>query len=123
MVPLQSQSETVEGEVQYATSHVYNPSLSLSDYIDRNGGESLKAGEKRIYVVRANGSLFLPSESRWFKRGDNAIQAGDTVVVPLDAERMRKLTLCEKVCLRLFIEWHWVRQRWRVLMYGYQIKS
>ena len=79
--------------MQYATSHVYNPSLSLSDYIDRNGGESLKAGEKRIYVVRANGSLFLPSESRWFKRGDNAIQAGDTVVVPLDAERMKKLTL------------------------------
>ncbi|MDA7687723.1 SLBB domain-containing protein, partial [Pseudomonadales bacterium] len=93
MMPLQSQSVTVVGEVQYATSHVYEPGLSVGDYIERSGGENMKADKKRIYVVRANGSVFLPSESRWFKRGDNAIQAGDTVVVPLDAERMKKLTL------------------------------
>ena len=111
MVPKQSQSVTVIGEVQYATSHIFDSSLSVNDYIERSGGENLKADKKRIYVERADGSVFLPSESRWFKRGDNAIQAGDTVVVPLDAERMRKLTLCEKVCLRLFIEWHLVRRR------------
>jgi len=93
LVPMQSQSVTVVGEVQYATSHVYEPGLSVADYIERSGGENMKADKKRIYVVRANGSVFLPSESRWFKRGDNAIQAGDTVVVPLDADRMKKLTL------------------------------
>ncbi|MBT5923785.1 MAG: ATPase [Cellvibrionales bacterium] len=93
MVPKQSQSVTVVGEVQYATSHIYDSSLSVNDYIERSGGENLKADKKRIYVVRANGSVFLPSESRWFKRGENAIQPGDTVVVPLDAERMKKLTL------------------------------
>ena len=37
--------------------------------------------------------MFLPSESRWFKRGNSRVQAGDTVVVPLDAERMKTLTL------------------------------
>jgi protein involved in polysaccharide export with SLBB domain len=94
---MQSQSVTVVGEVQYATSHVYEPGLSVADYIERSGGENMKADKKRIYVVRANGSVFLPSESRWFKRGDNAIQAGDTVVVPLDADRMKKLTLWASV--------------------------
>jgi polysaccharide export outer membrane protein len=93
VVPKQSQSVTVVGEVQYATSHIYDSSLSVNDYIERSGGENLKADKKRIYVVRANGSVFLPSESRWFKRGDSRVQAGDTVVVPLDAERMKKLTL------------------------------
>ena len=93
MVPKQSQSVTVIGEVQYATSHIFDSSLSVNDYIERGGGENLKADKKRIYVVRANGFVFLPSESRWFERGNSRVQAGDTVVVPLDAERMKKLTL------------------------------
>ncbi|MDB2409804.1 SLBB domain-containing protein [Pseudomonadales bacterium] len=92
-VPKQSQSVTVVGEVQYATSHIFESKLSVNDYIERSGGTNIKADKKRIYVVRANGSVFLPSESRWFKRGDSAIQPGDTVVVPLDADRMKKLTL------------------------------
>ena len=92
-VPKQSQSVTVVGEVQYATSHIFESKLSVNDYIERSGGIALKADKDRIYVVRANGSVFLPSESRWFKRGDNAIQPGDTVVVPLDADRMKALTL------------------------------
>ena len=93
MMPLQSQSVTVVGEVQYATSHIFDSILSVNDYIERSGGANLKADKKRIYVVRANGSVFLPSKSRWFKRSDSSVQAGDTVVVPLDAERMKKLTL------------------------------
>ena len=93
MKPKQSQSVTVIGKVQHATSHVFDSTLSVNDYIERSGGIALKADKDRIYVVRANGSVFLPSESRWFKRGDSAIQPGDTVVVPLDADRMKALTL------------------------------
>ena len=97
MVPLQSQSVTVVGEVQYATSHIYDSSLSVNDYIERSGGENLKADKKRIYVERADGSVFLPSKSRWFKRGDSRVKTGDTVVVSLDAERMKKWPLCGSV--------------------------
>ena len=97
MVPKQSQPVTVICEVQHATSHVFDSTLSVNDYIERSGGENLKADKKRISVARANGSVFLPSESYWFKRGDSRVQAGDTVVVPLDAERMKKLTLCGSV--------------------------
>ena len=93
MMPLQSQSVTVVGEVQYATSHIFDSSLSVNDYIERSGGANLKADKKPIYVERADGSVLLPSESRWFKRGDSRVKTGDTVVVSLDAERMKKLTL------------------------------
>ena len=93
VVPMQRQTVTIVGEVQHATSHVYEARLSMSEYIERSGGITNQADKKRIYVVRANGSVYLPNESHWFKRGDKDIQPGDTVVVPLDAERMKKLTL------------------------------
>lgn len=93
IVPAQRQTVTIVGEVQHATSHVFEHKLSIKDYIERSGGTTIKADKKRIYVVRANGSVFLPSESRWFKRGSKGIQPGDTVVVPLDADRMKALTL------------------------------
>ena len=93
VVPMQRQTVTVVGEVQHATSHVYEGKLSINDYIDRSGGTTMKADKKRIYVVRANGSVYLPRKSHWFKRNDKGIQPGDTVVIPLDADRMKALTL------------------------------
>ena len=97
IVPAQRQTVTVVGEVQHATSHVFENNLSVKEYIERSGGTTIKADKKRIYVVRANGSVYLPSGSRWFKRGDKGIQPGDTVVVPLDADRMKALTLWSSV--------------------------
>ena len=93
IVPMQRQTITVVGEVQHATSHLFQQKLSVNDYIERSGGTTIKADKKRIYVVRANGSVFLPSESRWFRRGETGIQPGDTVVVPLDADKIKALTL------------------------------
>lgn len=92
-VPMQRQTITVVGEVQHATSHLFQQKLSVNDYIERSGGTTIKADKKRIYVVRANGSVFLPSESRWFSRGETLIHPGDTVVVPLDADKIKALTL------------------------------
>ena len=52
-----------------------------------------RADHKRIYVVRANGSVVADEGSRWFqRRGSQApIKPGDTIVVPLDTERMPPL--------------------------------
>ena len=91
-VPRQPQEVTVIGEVQNATSHLYDPSLSRDDYMRLSGGTTQRADKKRIYVVRANGSVEGDSGSLWF-RGSGRIEPGDTIVVPLDAERMRPLPL------------------------------
>ncbi|MEM9058492.1 MAG: capsule biosynthesis GfcC family protein, partial [Pseudomonadota bacterium] len=86
------------GEVQYSTSHIYEPELLRDDYISRSGGLTQKADKKRIYVVRANGSVIVQESSRWFGRSSTTpIRPGDTVVVPLDADRMNRLTLWTNV--------------------------
>jgi protein involved in polysaccharide export with SLBB domain len=100
-VPQTAQEVTVIGEVQSATSHLYNPALGRDDYIGLSGGTTQKADDKRIYVVRANGSVETGSGSRWFQSA-GSIQPGDTIVVPLDAERMRPLPLWTAVTTIVF---------------------
>jgi protein involved in polysaccharide export with SLBB domain len=101
-VPKQPQEVTVIGEVQNATSHLFDPALTREDYLRLSGGTTKKADDKRIYVVRANGSVEAGSGSRWFRNSTGAIEPGDTIVVPLDAERMRPLPLWTAVTTIIF---------------------
>ncbi len=101
-VPRLAQEVTVIGEVQFSTSHLYDPSLSREDYLRMSGGATQKADEKRIYIVRANGSVESGGGSRWFGQSSGSIQPGDTIVVPLDAERMRPLPLWTAVSTIIF---------------------
>jgi polysaccharide export outer membrane protein len=100
-IPKRVQEVTVIGEVQNATSHLYDPALSRDDYVRMSGGTTKKADDKRIYVVQANGSVESGTSSHWFG-SDAGIQPGDTIVVPLDAERMRPLPLWTSVSTILY---------------------
>lgn len=91
-IPVKPQEVTVIGEVQFATSHLFNPSLARNDYIDRSGGITYKADDKRIFVVRANGQVMTGKGSNWFSHTNAAIRPGDTIVVPLDADRVSSIT-------------------------------
>lgn len=98
LVPKQSQEVTVIGEVQNATSHLYRPGLSRDDYISLSGNMTRKADDGRIYVVRADGSVVSGQNSKWFSRGSQvAMRPGDTVVVPLDTERLPTLPLWQAI--------------------------
>src|SRR5690606_29131126 len=91
-VPPFRQEVTVLGEVQYPTSHLFEAGLARNDYLDRSGGLTRRADERRIYVVRANGEVVADGGGRWFRRTASAqIEPGDTIVVPLDVERTRPL--------------------------------
>lgn len=91
MVPRVMQEVTVLGEVQSATSHLYRNELSRDDYIAMSGGLTPRADDERIYVVRADGSVVTRGGSAWFNGGGVDIRSGDTIVAPLDTERMRPL--------------------------------
>ncbi len=91
IVPRSQQQVTIIGEVQTSTSLLYSPHLSRDDYISLSGGTTRRADRARIYVVRANGSVIAREGSRWFDRGSVPIMPGDTIVVPLDAEKMPSL--------------------------------
>ena len=92
-IPRLKHSVTVIGEVHFPTSHLYQQDLSVNDYIERSGNPTQKADEARIYVVKADGSVYLPNESNWFSfdEGRDAVESGDTIVVPYDADRMKPL--------------------------------
>jgi hypothetical protein len=92
VLPELSQEITVLGEVQYPTSHLHENGLIRGDYIERSGGLTARADQRRIYVVHANGEVVVDGRSRWFARQANSsVRAGDTVVVPLDVDRGRGL--------------------------------
>jgi protein involved in polysaccharide export with SLBB domain len=97
-VPELRQEVAVLGEVQYPTSHIYEPGLGRDDYIGRSGGLTSRADEDRVYVVRANGEVVSAGGARWFNRDANVqIQPGDTVVAPIEVDRLRPLALWASV--------------------------
>jgi protein involved in polysaccharide export with SLBB domain len=90
MVPRVVQEVTVIGEVQSATSHLFRHDLDRDDYIAMSGGLTPRADKDHIYVVRADGSVVARSSGAWFNSSVD-IRSGDTIVAPLDTERMRPL--------------------------------
>ena len=103
LVPVASQEVTVIGEAQQPTSHLYQPGLSRDDYIDLSGGLTRRADKKLIYVVRASGAVIASNQSKWFGRGGSTeIRPGDTVVVPLETDRIRPLTFWTNVTQILY---------------------
>ncbi|MDP6675917.1 MAG: SLBB domain-containing protein [Gammaproteobacteria bacterium] len=97
MIPDISQDVTVLGEVQFPTSHLYIEGLDRSGYVDRSGGMTINAAEKQVYLVRANGAVFT-GKTGWFGRGDSMrVEPGDTIVVPLDTQKVSKLQLWTNV--------------------------
>ena len=96
-VPSRKNSVTIIGEVQLPISQVFEPVLDYRDYIDRSGGTTDKADEDRIYVIKANGGVQLPEEGHWFASNDVRIDPGDTIVVPLDSDKLDQIVLWRDV--------------------------
>jgi polysaccharide export outer membrane protein len=98
IIPKRTQEVTILGEVQSPTSHVFAAGLTRDEYIAKSGGITQKADRKRIYVVRANGDVISGGRSGWFRRSQSVeMRPGDTIVVPLDTERINKLQLWQAV--------------------------
>lgn len=103
LIPDITQGVTVLGEVQFPTSHLFSANLNRDDYLNRSGGLTLNAAKKQIYVVRANGAVLAGSQSGWFSGGRRVrIEPGDTIIVPLDTQRVSKLRLWADVTSVIF---------------------
>ena len=94
VVPRATEEVSVLGEVQNPTGFLFHAGLTRDQLIGLSGGTTVNADKKRIYVVHADGSVFARAPGwGWGNTGNIALKTGDTVVVPLDAERMRPLPL------------------------------
>jgi protein involved in polysaccharide export with SLBB domain len=96
-IPTVPQSVTVFGEVQFPTSHLHQAGLTVDDYLDRSGGPTRQADESRVYVVKADGSVMLPEKSRWFGSRSQQLEPGDTIIMPIDVDRLNQLELWSNV--------------------------
>lgn len=95
LIPTYRDEVSIVGEVQVATSHIYNDNWQLDDYVNSSGGLRPQADYDRVYVIRANGLVDIPDYS-WLGGEDTIIEPGDTIVVPIDASYTDRLTLWEK---------------------------
>ena len=93
VIPEYRQEISVVGEIQHPSSHLFNKNLDIENYIELSGGINRYADAKLIYIVKANGSVSLPKRSGWFKHRRSMIEPGDTIIVPLDVDRRRALTV------------------------------
>ena len=101
-IPPEMDEVSVVGEVFFPTSHRYQHTLSRDDYLQQSGGITANADDKRIYVVRADGHVSATSAGRWHLGGKQKIYPGDTIVVPLDADRVRPIKLWTDVTQILY---------------------
>ncbi|WP_449245830.1 SLBB domain-containing protein [Desulfobacca acetoxidans] len=102
IVPQVQQTVNVMGSVINPTAIVYDPHLSVNDYIVRAGGTAKYADPKETFVIKANGSAVSRKSFKWFGAGwTGSEQAfhmggikslrlgpGDSVIVPEDLERI-----------------------------------
>lgn len=94
VIPTKRQSINVIGEVYVSTSHMYESTVTLEEYIDRSGGFKQRAASDSVYIIKSNGSVVLPRSDSWFAVEQNIeLEAGDTIVVPLDTEYVDNLSL------------------------------
>lgn len=100
-IPPFTQEVTILGEVQHATSHLYRNGLTVKNYIDSSGGMTYRADDDRVYIVRANGAV-LPAKSTEWSSKRTKVRPGDTIVVPLDAERIKPLALWTNISQILY---------------------
>ncbi|NHZ69957.1 MAG: ATPase, partial [Thermotogales bacterium] len=100
-IPPLTQEVTVTGEVFYPTSHLYRKSTDRRQYVEMSGGVTRKADSKRIYIVRADGSV--DTGGGWFSVSDkHDVQPGDTIVVPLDVDLVRPIARLASISKIIF---------------------
>lgn len=92
-IPRMDYTVSVVGEVQHASSHRFKDNMTVEDYLSLAGGLRKRADEERIYVIKANGSVVIPSAKGWFAVKESQLEPGDTIIVPVDTEYKDSLSL------------------------------
>ncbi|TNZ00924.1 OtnA protein, partial [Vibrio parahaemolyticus] len=85
-VPTFRNTVSIMGEVQVPITYLLDSKLDVNDYLNKAGGAKKQADEDRIFVVRADGSVYKPSSGYWFGNNKEELKAGDTIVVPIDTD-------------------------------------
>ncbi|MDA9557903.1 SLBB domain-containing protein [Vibrio sp.] len=83
-IPTFRNTISLVGEVQVSITYLLDSSLGVEEYLNKAGGIKKQADEDRIFVMRADGSVYKPYSGFWFGNSSEKLKPGDTIVVPLD---------------------------------------
>lgn len=107
-IPARNPVISIMGEVQFASNQLFEPNMTVEEYIEAAGGTKKQADTDRIYVVRADGSVMIPNNSYWFSRSDRPLAPGDTIIVPLDTDYLdglSTLTSATQILYQIGVAW------------------
>ncbi|GAB55521.1 hypothetical protein GPUN_1397 [Glaciecola punicea ACAM 611] len=98
VIPYITPAISIVGEVFVPTTYLYDPDLSLDDYLELAGGVREFGDASNIYIVKSNGSIIVPGNDFWFggQIKDN-LNPGDTIVVPRDVTNYENISLWQGV--------------------------
>lgn len=87
-IPKQQREVKVNGEVMVPSEVVYKEGASLNYYIDKAGGFTDNARERKVYVIYPNGSAARIKKFLFFKSNPK-VTAGAEILVPQMPERKK----------------------------------
>ncbi len=79
VVPRVPANVSVQGQVYNANAFIFTPGQHVIDYLRRAGGPDREADRKRIFLLRADGSVV---SRQYADVGRAPIYPGDTIIVP-----------------------------------------
>lgn len=80
IVPIRPNAINVFGEVLNPTAFEYNKKISVRSAIESAGGYQDYADKRKVYVIKANGTIERSSRSIFVK--NIKLEPGDTIIVP-----------------------------------------
>ena len=104
-IPKFTSAVTVVGEVRRSGSFVLQKDYTIDQYLQLAAGMTARGDEKEIYIIKADGSVkknTKRSNLLSFNNGNNDIQAGDTIVVPIKSSYQTPLNLYSTVSQVVF---------------------
>ena len=109
-IPTNPHAVQVIGAVYNQTSFVHEAGNELGTYITMAGGYTDNADEKKVYILKANGTALRPKErlhwnsdsNKWAYGSSGSVEPGDTIVVPDKLERFAWMRNIKDVSTVLF---------------------
>ena len=97
-VPNITPAISIIGEVFVPTTYLFDPALTVEDYLNLAGGIREFGDASKVYIVKANGSVVIPNRDFWFANSNQAVlEPGDTVVVPRDVTNYDNISLWQGI--------------------------
>jgi protein involved in polysaccharide export with SLBB domain len=97
-IPTNPHSIQIIGSVNNETAFIYDEQINISGYINMAGGYQESADQKRMYVLKVDGTAVVPgngstsfdwdSDANRWERGVMGLEPGDTIVVPEKLEKI-----------------------------------